>query len=85
MRARKWIARVRVVESLLLDGCGFPVRGVVAALAVCPEPAVVMVFVARYAGRREAHPSARQIFIGKMSTLRGRDVFRQVAVATSDG
>ena len=84
VRAGEGITRVRVIEGFFRNRRGLPVGRVVTGLAFGPEASLVLVFVARYAGRREAHPGVREILAGKARALWGCYELWQVAVATGN-
>lgn len=78
------VARLRVVETVLIDLCCFPVNGGVALEAVGSETALVLVFVAGNATWREAKPGAIQIFGRQQDTFRRCDVLRVVTGTATD-
>ena len=76
------IARLGVVE-LLDRGDRFPVGEVVALLAICPQPALMRIFVTSGASLWNAQEGLVQILDLDKRTISGRNVFGGMAAITS--
>jgi len=74
VRAGEWIARLRVVELLLVDTGSLPVDGRVALCAVASKAALVLVFVACNATGRKAQPCVIQILGPQLRSRGWKDV-----------
>lgn len=70
---------LRMVKISSVYGCGFPVQCGMASRAIRAKAALVLIFVAIHATRRQAHPCTVQILAGKQCALLRGNVLRSMA------
>lgn len=74
MQSGQRIARPAMIELPSWNRKNFPVAEAVALLAILPQPALVLVLVAGYAGARHAQVCPVEVLNGDCRALAGRDV-----------